>query len=124
MHTLSANLLGVRSDAFPALTPVVRPPRVLQSRLTTLSTLGGIGKGDRAPKGGGLSPRVMCHSHVTRSANLPGVRPGTFPALTPVVMSSRVLRSQLTTLSVLDGGGLSPVEMCQNRAIYQQVNFV
>ena len=63
-------------------------------------TLGGISQGDRAPKGGGLSPREMFHScivqaHIHRGWTLLPKAP------TPVVMPSRVLRSQRQIKDVL-----------------------
>ena len=38
--------------------------RASRSQFSTLSALGGMDQGDRAPKGGGLSPREICHGKV------------------------------------------------------------
>ncbi len=83
-------------------------------------------RGQRA-KGGGLSPRVIRFSRVTRSATLPefatlsGVRPDASPALTPVVISPKALQNQAPDTvksgwyqsgdSAPKGGGLSPRDM-------------
>ncbi len=46
-------------------------------------------------KNAGLFPRGVCHGRAKTAAFSLGVRPGAFSALTPVVIPSRVLQSQL-----------------------------
>jgi len=103
-YTRSADLPGVRPGAFSGSDPCCDAIKSITESATYTTNSRWYQPGDRAPKGGGLSPRDMLLNHYTQSTALSGVGSGAspshfargqtpFPALTPVVMPSRAVRS-------------------------------